>query len=517
MAKLPPLKKRLMYKGATYTVVDLPSTLMYRGAFYDAVRPSRFVFAAEGGLPDVPDFTKLSDPGAELAPGEGEGGETSVKEDVEKYTGKRWDPNPEEKAPEDKEKPPWETEEFKDKQKLHDALAPFVAHLVDAAKETLSKFNIATSGNVQFYADEADGVDVGAPVATGAFSAVKDSKITFDYSIDLPTDYLANLRSKLKDKGLADVEKEGFAAKILSALPFLKSSKPKLQEVVFQFCKHGFAGSKQYVEELLSTVGFLQNVEARPGTLMQVPEQKATEEQQKEWAAEVFKQIIENEMHHHAGVDIFRKSEWGNKAKMEEVIKGLAAKKILGADQVAALDKILKPLTLKEYAELIRDILTPSQEATRFSLKAKVEEAVKELTKHEKYTGPIKFGIHKDGNIIAAIDAPYPFQYIFRQPAGGKVKFVEAGVEICDFTFIAKTEQDAKGLLTASLNLADAYKRAANPTVSQNRKERDAEELFLRIHDLSKKVQEQEGIKDQPPTPAEGVGVKPEAGKETPA
>ena len=522
MAKQPSPKKRLMYRGAFYDAVELSGTIMYKGGFYDAVQAPRTVLADVDtkGLRDA--LNAMKEYSAEQNLTEEEKAERQRTK--ERFTPAldpsvvdlEEEPEPEEgeekvekkKAPEKKDKLPWEEEGYRDKQTLRDALMPFVAQLVDEAADTLNRNSIATSGPVQFDADEADGVDVSAAVATGGFAAIKDAKVIFDYNVNLPADYLELLKERLQDKGLADVEKDGFVAKLFAALPGLKNIHltPKLQEVVFRFCKHGFAGSGGTTDELLKTVGYLQSVkDVRPGTLMQVPTEEATEDQIKEWASEIFKQIIENEMHHHAGVDIWRKSEWGKKVKMQEVIKGLGVKKILGGDQVSKLEAVLNPMKSTEYAELIRDILTPSQEGTRFSLKQKVDELIKELTKHEKYTGDVKYGIAEDGNIVASIDAPYPFVYILTQPAGGHVKLKEAGTEICDFAFTVNTPDSAKHLLTASLNLADAYKRAVNPSVSQNRKERDAEDLFLKIHDLSKQLKEEDALQEKPPTGEEAL------------
>lgn len=519
MAKKPFPTKRLLYKGAFYDVVDLPPTLMYKGAFYDAVQVSKFRFGARlpskeiKGLdellkkqeekygPASGEDVSLTEPGAEFAPSD----ESTPDEEAKKGEEQRWEPTPEKKdEPEEVQKFP-----FGDKKVILEALMPFSAQLVDEAKSMLSKYNIATSGSIVFAADEADGVDVSAEVATGGFSKIKDSKVIFDYSVNLPADYLEVIKSRLKDEELADVERDGLLGKLLGALPVLKNItlSPKLQEVIFQFCKHGFAGSGGTVKELLLTVAYLQSVkDVAPGALLEVPETGATKEQINEWAGELFKQIIENDMHQHAAVGIHRKADWGKKAFMSLVVRGLGEKNILGSDQVSALEKVIESLGPTEFAKFIREVLTPSAEGKRVSLQSKVEDAVKALTKHEKYTGDVKIGVHDDGNIVAAIDAPYPFQYIFRQPAGGKVKFQEAGAEICDFSFVVKTEESAKHLLTASLNLADAYKRAANPTLSQNRKERDMEELFLKIVETSKSLEEQD-LKEKAPTKEEALDV----------
>jgi hypothetical protein len=512
MAKKPFPTKRLLYKGAFYDVVDLPPTLMYKGAFYDAVQVSKFRFGAPR-LPskEIKGLEKLvkkygPDAADEFTPPD----QSVPDEEAKKGEEQRWTPNPEKKdKPEELQQFP-----FGDKKVILDALMPFSAQLVDEAKSMLSKYNIATSGSIVFAADEADGVDVSAEVATGGFSKIKDSKVIFDYSVNLPADYLEVVKSRLSEegKGLADVERDGLVAKLVATLPIVKSIgwaqvSPKLQEVIFQFCKHGFAGSGSTVEELLRTVAYLQSVkDVASGVLLEVPVTDATEEQISEWAGELFKQIIENDMHQLAAVGIHRKADWGKKAFMSLVVRNLGEKNILGSDQVSALEKVIESLGSTEFAKFIREVLTPSAEGKRVSLQSKVEDAVKALTKHEKYTGDIKIGVHDDGNVVAAIDAPYPFQYIFRQPAGGKVKFQEAGVEICDFSFVVKSEESAKHLLTASLNLADAYKRAANPTLSQNRKERDMEELFLKIVETSKALEEQD-LKEKAPTKEEALDV----------
>ena len=500
MAKKPFPTKRLLYKGAFYDVVDLPPTLMYKGAFYDAVQVSKFRFGAlpPSKIKGLEKLVKKYGPDAadEFTPPD----QSVPDEEAKKGEEQRW-----KSTPEKKDKPEGEGRfPGVDKEILLAALTPFAANLVDEAKSMLSKYGVAVSGKINFDADEADGVDVSAAVATGGFSQIKDAKVIFDYSVDLPDDYLEDLKSRLENKGLAEVEKDGLLVRLLAATPILKKLFPKLQEVIFQFCKHGFAGSGNTVEELLRTVAYLQSVRARPGVLLEVPDTEATKEEIDEWARELFKQIIENDMHQHAAVGIHRKADWGTKPFMSLVVRGLGEKNILGTDQVAVLEKVINSQSREEFAKFIRETLAPSAEGKRISLKSKVEDAVKALTKHEKYTGDVKIGVHDDGNIVAAIDAPYPFQYIFRQLAGGKVKLKEAGAEICDFSFVVETEERAKHLLTASLNLADAYKRAANPTLSQNRKERDMEELFLKIVETSKSLEEKE-LQEKPPTEEEAL------------
>jgi len=499
MVKQPP-SKTLLYKGATYDAVELPKALLYRGAAYELVTAAEDDKETGRAVKDVLQTLK------EKAPQLNDAEETSMEERLAPITVEE-EKVVEEKAPPEKEEVP-----LLFGKELLNSLEPFVAELRKDVQGWLSKYGIDASGEIAVEADEADGIDMGVPIATKNFSALPNTSLSFDYYIRLPEEDLEALRAR----GLTDIEKEGFAGRILRNIKNLVGSNNKLQEVVLHFCNHGFVGTGNTVGELLDTVGFLQKkTQVRPGELLEVPEEEASEENIKEWVSEVFKQIIENEMHHHAGVDIFRKSQWGDIGKMKEVLKGLQAKNILGGDQVSVLMKFLGGLKPTEYASMIRDILTPTRATEKYSLRKVVEAKIAELTKHEQYKGEVKFGIADDGNIVAAIDAPYPFQYILKQRTGGKIELLHADTEICDFSFIVDTEQAAKDLLTASLNMADAYKRAVNPSVSQNRKEREKEELFLKIHDLSKKLHEQEGLEVEHPTEEESVGAQQMPGYES--
>lgn len=507
MASQPSTKKQLLYRGAFYEPVELPTSLVYRGVVYSAVH--KMVTAADPKVPGGPPIPPLNLQQLEQSAGE---------------WAARFAPLPEaepfvDEVPSPEDEPSTEEDELpKDETEIAENLRPLVALLNDKIKQQLRTYKIAASGDSTIEADEADGVDVVVPIAAGNFAAMPKTRLSFDYAINYPKG--TKDEDKRVPEDIADrLKSDGFIKSLLFNIKNLGSANVALGEVIFYFCRHGFAGTGNTVKELLSTVGYLQNVdEVRPGHLLTLPvteEGPGNEESNaakvREWAAEMFKDIIQNDMHQDAGVAIYRKDQWGTKEKMKEVLSGLEAHNILGADQVKILTGVVDSFKGEgDFSNFIRESLTPSVKTEKLGLRKVIEDTVKKLTSHERYSGGVKFGVHDDGSIIANIDAPYPFQYVFEPVPGGKIRLKDASVEICDFSFIEHSEEGARNLLSASLNLADAYKRAVNPTLSENRKERDIAELFKKINDYTKLMrqkEEEEAKKEAPPTGPEGVGT----------
>ena len=485
------------FKGATYDVVALPPVIHFNGALYEPVDLDQLKVAADDPGSILETLRDAKDPA---------GGAKAPKSRVPEVD--PFDVKPEPQEGDYPDLPPLTGVEDVAK-----ALEPFLGHLYSEVNATLDKHGITKSGEVALEADEADGVDMQVAIAAGAFSALSNTKLTFDYKVDLPQKDLDKL-----DKRIPGASEQGFAGNLLLNLNSLGKGTTTLQEVVFYFCKHGFASDTKTMAPLLTAVGTIQKSKAHAGPLIEIPVEKASDFDKLEWAKEVFKLIIEKDMNQDAGVKLWRKEEWGKVTTMKEVVKGLGIKNILKSNQVSMLNGVLNDLTAQEYAEMIRDVLTPTSGGEQFTLKKGVEDAVKGLTKHEHYVGKVRFGVNDDGSVSAAIDSPYPFQYTFEQLKGGKVKFIDASTEICDFSFSTTTEDHAKKLLTATLDLADAYARTVNPSISENKKEADKDMLFLRIYDLAsgkleeeqqkhEQQQEEDQLQQDNPTPEEATGV----------
>lgn len=349
-----------------------------------------------------------------------------------------------------KEAPEGETdEEFWKRfyEKHVEELEPAYESVVKAAKKIMDKAGLKASLLKEGLIQTKDGVDLIFDVEKN----LPGGKLRFDYTVG----WLNNIKQ--------------FFTK-----PYFEES--SLNEIVFEYCNHSFvANRKDDISSLLKTLAFLQMAETRPredlGKLSNEDADKF------DYALGLIQSLINRR---------------GYKPEVledkDEALKALKS----DAEFLRITDAVLNAVTpiiqnypdqawkekIQEFAdELVARKYVPSREL--------VENKVMDLTRHEKYSGNVKIDYAKDGSIVAVINAPYPFIYIFSRHPGGRLDLSEAAMQFCQQTVVANNDEEARKLITANLDLAQAYATAANTEDEGNTKPaKDLEGLVEIFQDL---------------------------------
>jgi hypothetical protein len=385
-------------------------------------------------------------------------------------------------------------------------LAKWIGGLADDIKDHAADFLSSAGLNVssaRLTAVEEDGVDVAAQVDSRNFKG--DNYFVLDYSVKFP-------RQKGKEVPLpeeAEAEPE-FIQQLARNILNVNKASYKIQEIIFHLCAHNFVPSMNDLDSFLSSMAFLQNgdVRAQAGALREVP--KGVEEGDAAakiaWAQKVIKQVIEQDYEKEVG---FRfpsgAKNWGDRPFFDKVLQEAATQKLITQGMFNKLTETLDEVTdndPEKFRDLVREVLRGKEGEAVTAMQKTVERAVQQLTKHEDYRGSIKYGVDEDGDIIAAVEAPYPFRYIFKR-SGKNVMLKEAQMEFCDYTWATTSQNGARRLISANLELAHAFKRAVNPSMSQSRKEMERDEMYKKIRRMLSTEEVMQGV-----DPAEAIGIE---------
>lgn len=386
---------------------------------------------------------------------------------------------------------------------------PVAEHVKDAndlvekaaadARKTLDKHKVTYKENEPLVSLDSDGVELSFVVTDGELGkgAFNNPSVIFDYVIKAGESSGGSFWEGFKDaidKGLG-YHLKGFA----------------VSQVIFDFCDHYFGAepSTRHYDELLSAVSFLQKglSDVRAEKRLEIPKESADVEVVRDWVKAVLVDIWENRVDQNSKKPI---ENWQDITQVRQMIEALQKNRYINMAQSKKIIDYLTTLQGVPYTDFIKEI---ENEATgkspkKVSIKASIERAVRQLTAHEQYSGEVRYGIdEKTGHMVAGINAPYQMQYIFDKQPGGRLKFLEAGMNICNQTLLVNTEANAKGLLSSNLTLAEAYKAAVN--VEDRRTRKPQKDVSVELLELLNRASQDTTKSDQPA----GGGVKNPLGK----
>jgi hypothetical protein len=231
----------------------------------------------------------------------------------------------------------------------------------------------------------------------------------------------------------------------------------KLNEVIFNYCSSDFvATEKATIPQLLSAIHTLQVADDRPP---QAGESKGISKDdpeivQRDFVENTLWTLVKKGQHS----DLLEENQQQFIKKLKQYEDEFSTAK-MGYDDFV---KAVKLFSVEGWRSLIQQI----QQSNFTTSKMKVDRAVRKLTNHEGYTGPIKYDIDEKGRIVAAINTPYPFAFHFTYKAG-KLTLEDAGFVLCNIAFVSDQPNMVRALVSATLDLAEAYETAVNPEVSK--------------------------------------------------
>lgn len=240
----------------------------------------------------------------------------------------------------------------------------------------------------------------------------------------------------------------------------------KLNEMIFAFCQHGFvASTEDDVDGLANAVAVLQRFNSHPEEAWKEPNQE--DEDLKAWVETVLTAWIQH------GLSV--QTEEGEQLQLDDLPFDDPDKLVkmveqnpgaFGFDQADVVNFARGSglYTDDDWREMV--VLIERGGGSYVPSQKLVEQTVQRLTAHEDYTGDVTAWVEQ-GHVVAEIKAPYLFRYVFDRKPGNRLVLQEAGMTICDITWTAANENDAKVLLSADIDLSIAYGEAANPNFSR--------------------------------------------------
>jgi hypothetical protein len=337
-------------------------------------------------------------------------------------------------------------------EKYHEDLPKTLQKIGEDAQKYMQTHGVKSYGLEKGPIPTKDGVDLVYDIGV---SGTPEAKLRFDYS--------STWLSKMKDF-VMDEYSQAFS---------------KLNEVIFEYCDHAFvATQKAKWEDLMKSIGLLQSIDSRPredlGALTK------NEADRLDYALGMVQDLITKQGY---DPDVLLDKNKALEAFIED------KEKLRITDAVwDAIEPVIENIPDDQWKEKIKSY-GEELSARRFvPSRELVEEKVDFLTRHEQYGGQVAIDYAPDGNLIAAINAPYPFLYVFDRTPGAQIKLVYAAMEFCNLTHIATTEAEAKKLITANLDFAEAFATAANPENEVNTEEAEnLQELVSIFQKLTRK------------------------------
>jgi hypothetical protein len=328
-----------------------------------------------------------------------------------------------------------------------------------AAKKMMNKVGIRNAhllkeGLVQ----TKDGADLIYNIET---NSLPGAKLRFDFTID----HLENFKTFI-------------------TRPYLK--KFNVNEVILEYCDHSFvANDVSQMSQLMKSVGLLQG-ELKSRSREDLGRFTKDEADRVDYALGMVQKLIA-----FSEVDA-GDEDLGDLDNPKYVVNYF----IEHQDRLAVTDEVLNLLEdvlskipaeewKKRVEEYKEDLVSKSPRVPSRKL---VEEKIQDLTSHERYGGKVAVDYTRDGRLVAAINAPYPILYIFNREPGAQIKLDEVAMEFCHNTHLAVNESEAKQLISANLDFAEAYETAANVEQEGNTEGADDfEELVTTFHKLHRK------------------------------
>lgn len=367
------------------------------------------------------------------------------------------DPDPEPAPKEKQELPP--VEDLRDISHYQDQLFEKLPEAFQAigkiAEKIMRKAGIIWSG---VFNDgpvpTKDGADIAYDISTGE---LPNARLRFDFSV-----------------GWLDDMKDFFLKKF-------SPSASDLTEIQLEYCGHTFVAHKDTWTSLLQSIGLFQTkLEQRPrwdlGTLT------PREADILDYTQGLIQKLVQYlEMNGKPPVDITDKGEVILQLGIEREPLGITP------EVARTLFPVIKKVDDQKWKNIVQNSKAALESKRRYvPAKEFIDEIVSDLTAHENYTGGIQYAYDKDGSIVASIDAPYPFFYRFKRESGGTLTLVAAAMEFCQNTHIANSVEEAKKMITANLDFAEAYEAAANPPDAATEPATSAEELISIFQNLNR-------------------------------
>lgn len=362
--------------------------------------------------------------------------------------------------------------------------------LLDSAQEQaegwMKSKGVAYNAAQSKIAPEEHGLELAYPVSFGKLGVLwPDAEFIFDYELEV------------SGQNFMDA---------LRTLKFIGQGGKNLREAMFNFCNHYFGATDKTLPELLFAVAFLQsgvefvNPEAR---LKVVEFEKGKESEHRDWIMDVLIEIREKKIDKRTPKYI---RNWLDKTQIMNVISALTQEGWMADDQKKIVNGFLGKLNQPEFEQFMSDLADKAKGGSsgkRPPLTDRIVEVVRDLTQHERYTGSIDVGMGKDG-IVARIDAPYAFFYVFDADApGADVTLKWAGMTICNHTLHVTTEDNAKSMLTANLDLAEAYQLAPQPSKEKETSEEDFWKDLVKEFKRRDKEDADSGVSKEAPSVSE--------------
>lgn len=328
-----------------------------------------------------------------------------------------------------------------------------------AAKKMMNKVGIQNAhllkeGLVQ----TKDGADLIYNIET---NSLPGAKLRFDFTID----HLENFKTFI-------------------TRPYLK--KFNVNEVILEYCDHSFvANDASQMSQLMKSVGLLQG-ELESRSREDLGRFTKDEVDRIDYALGMVQKLI-------ASYEVDAGDEdLGDLENPKYVVNYFIEHqdRLAVTDEVLnLLEEVLSKIPAEEWKQRIEkykgDLVSKTPRVPSREL---VEAKVQELTSHEQYGGKVAVDYTKDGRLVAAINAPYPTLYIFDREPGAQLKLHKMAMEFCHNTHFAVNESEAKLLISANLDFAEAYETAANVEEEGNTEGADDfEELVTTFHKLHRK------------------------------
>jgi hypothetical protein len=343
---------------------------------------------------------------------------------------------------------------------------------VDDSYELLNGAGVKHQKAKEIY-KEKDGLDIVIDIDPGV---LKDAEVVFDWTIGT------------------------FWSKWFTLQKSFLESKHTLQEVQFLYCDATYiAHDPQQIENLLSAIATLQEVDRRPLTEMETPDPNDKADIQ-DWALEIVSQLLSR--HPNARVEGVQ-----NVKKLVEEDEEAGNFKEGTADKFA---EFVDDLGSGEWQELMSENLSALKSQRQFKSSRKViERAIQQLSEG-KYKADFAVNYADDGSLLATLIAPFPVMIRFERE-GGEVQFKELVTSICDSAFIATSFDQAKDLLKANVNLGIAAGEVADDSISKDRKDKPAQDPEDVAEDVAEDLAEDEDVakvmKEMKEGPEEGEEI----------
>lgn len=237
-----------------------------------------------------------------------------------------------------------------------------------------------------------------------------------------------------------------------------KGDKLKLQEAVLDMCSTGYvASSKKDIKELLRALKALQDSDYKPS--MPIDEGDVeTEKAQRDFVEHYVKELMDG------GQDFDYEHKNLFVSQIREAVKAGEYPANVGNK----LANFVENMDDEVWTGLLETIEATRRRKT--TSKALIDDAVRQLTAAEGYTGEAIIVGYVDGQPIVALEVDKPldhFMFVF-DINGANVNLVDAALGICGGNFITGDNLElAKELVSAAAILMEAEGRAANPAFSE--------------------------------------------------